>query len=136
MRKIFIGDQLRQLRKERGLKQRQLSELTDIRQGFISELEANLKEPGAGTIVALASTLGVTTDQLLTGTPAHIANPVRVFSKAGDKMLLVDSHDHWWTYSEGGLCRTQPIEELTEEPLYVGSLDHALKIMAEKNNKY
>lgn len=67
MQKYFIGDTLHSMRTERKLTQVSLARLSGLEQSFISALEANSKEPGAGTIVALCKALGVTPNDLLAG---------------------------------------------------------------------
>lgn len=63
--KVFIGETLIRLRKAQNLSQVELSGLTGLRQGFLSELESNKKEPGAGTLLKLSHVLGVSVDDLL-----------------------------------------------------------------------
>ena len=63
--KVFIGDTVKQLRQALNLSQADLSRLTGLRHGFISELEANKKEPGAGTLLKLSHALGASVDDLL-----------------------------------------------------------------------
>lgn len=63
--KVFIGDNLRRIRSEQNLSQADVSRLTGLRHGFISELESNKKEPCAGTLVKLSTVLGVSVDVLL-----------------------------------------------------------------------
>ena len=67
MQKYFIGNTLHSVRIERKLTQVSLARLSELEQSFISALEANRKEPGAGTIVALCKALGVTPNDLLAG---------------------------------------------------------------------
>jgi len=63
--KVFIGQALKRTRIERHLTQSDLSRLTGLGNGFISELEANKKEPCAATLVRLAQVLEISVDQLL-----------------------------------------------------------------------
>lgn len=63
--KIFIGDAMKRLRHAQHLSQADLARLTGLRQGFISELESNKKEPGASTLVKLSRALSVSVDEIL-----------------------------------------------------------------------
>lgn len=63
--KIFIGDVMKRLRQAQHLSQADLSRLTGIHQGFISELESNKKEPGASTLVKLSRAFSVSVDEIL-----------------------------------------------------------------------
>lgn len=65
MEKFFIGQELRALREERSLLKVELARLAGLGHGFLGELEADKKEPCAGTLRALAVALQVSADQLL-----------------------------------------------------------------------
>lgn len=65
MEKFFIGHQLRALREQRNLLKVELARLAGLGHGFLGELEADKKEPCAGTLRALALALQVSADQLL-----------------------------------------------------------------------
>ena len=75
------------MRIRKGLSQGTLARLSELDQGFISALEGNRKEPGAGTIMALCRALDVTPNELLMGSDnegvtSHTAERSRVFSGA------------------------------------------------------
>lgn len=73
--KVFIGETLIRLRKAKHLSQLDVARLTGLRQGFLSELESNKKEPGAGTLIKLSHVLGVSIDDLLqTNRDAYLKN--------------------------------------------------------------
>ena len=55
-----IGEQLRQLRVERGITQRQLAEQTQLSQQTISSIEVGRMEPSLATLDAICRCLGVT----------------------------------------------------------------------------
>jgi len=62
-----IGDNVRRLRRERGLTQEQLRDAAGVRQQFISELESGkAKNPAIRTIERLCAPLGVTMAELVT----------------------------------------------------------------------
>lgn len=65
MEKHFIGAAIRRLRLVRNLTQNGLARRCNLEQSYISALEANKKEPGAGTIMALCRALEVFPNELL-----------------------------------------------------------------------
>ena len=70
----MIGPRIAALRRERGLSQAELAERIQVSPSALGMYEQGRREPSADTLVALARTLGVTTDFLLTGrvaTPAE-----------------------------------------------------------------
>jgi len=62
-----IGERLRSLRKERGLKQVEIAEEVGITRAYLSGLETGAATPGHATFMALASFYGVSLDWLTTG---------------------------------------------------------------------
>ena len=58
MRKL-VGDNVCRIRKEKGLTQEQLSELSGLSQQYISDLERGKRNPTIVTIYELAQALGV-----------------------------------------------------------------------------
>ena len=63
---VDLGSRLREIRKRRGLTQKQLEELSGILQNTISRIEiGTIKVITTPTLVALARALSVTTDHLL-----------------------------------------------------------------------
>jgi len=58
---------LKELRKEKGLNQKQLAEIFNVKQNTISQWESGEREPDNDTLKALAKYFGVTTDYLLNG---------------------------------------------------------------------
>ena len=65
-----MGARIAALRKEAGLSQAELAEKLQISASAMGMYEQGRREPSAQMLVSLAQTLGVTTDYLLTGTPA------------------------------------------------------------------
>lgn len=65
-----IGERIKYLREARGLSQHELAVQTGLQRGNISHYERDKVKPSAEAIVQLASTLGVTSDWLLTGRQA------------------------------------------------------------------
>lgn len=64
---MTLGDRLRALRNEKGLKQPQLARLAKVGQSTISDLENNKKGTSADSLARIASVLGTTSDYLLRG---------------------------------------------------------------------
>lgn len=62
---IDIGKRIAALRRERGLSQDKLSELTDIHRVLIGKYETGKNEPSIQSLSRIADALGVTTDELL-----------------------------------------------------------------------
>lgn len=60
-----IGARVRRFRKERGLTQQALAELSDQEPSNISHIERGATKLGLPTIVSIANALGVTVDDLL-----------------------------------------------------------------------
>ena len=58
MRKL-VGDNVSRIRKEKGLTQEKLSELSGLSQQYISDLERGKRNPTIVTIYELAQALGV-----------------------------------------------------------------------------
>lgn len=60
-----IGDCIREARKNAGLNQEQLSELSRLNRVTIAKYESGKIEPGAQALTRIADALGVTVDELL-----------------------------------------------------------------------
>ena len=61
----LFGSTLRRVRREKGLSQEQLAELTGLSTNFVGEMERGLKAPGLTVIVRLARALDTTVQELL-----------------------------------------------------------------------
>ena len=68
----MIGPRIAALRRERGLSQSELARRIQVSPSALGMYEQGRREPSADTMVALADSLGVTTDFLLTG---RVASP-------------------------------------------------------------
>jgi transcriptional regulator with XRE-family HTH domain len=69
----LFGTSLREIRKQRGLSQERLAELTGLSTNYVGEMERGLKAPGLPVIVRLARALDVSVNDLLRGfTDANI----------------------------------------------------------------
>jgi transcriptional regulator with XRE-family HTH domain len=60
-----LGKRIRQLRKDRGLRQIDLAELAGINENYVSDLELGRKEVCLRTINALATAFGISVSELL-----------------------------------------------------------------------
>lgn len=61
----LFGVTLREIRREKGLSQERLAELTKLSTNYIGEMERGLKAPGLGVIVRLCRVLDVSVHDLL-----------------------------------------------------------------------
>jgi transcriptional regulator with XRE-family HTH domain len=64
---VYIGEQLRQLREERALRQDDLAKLARIGKNTVNRIEKNRTEPHMTTIRKLAAALGVDPAELVRG---------------------------------------------------------------------
>ena len=60
-----VGENIRRLRKERGLSQEELSEDSNITPGYLSDVENNKKSVSLETLVSIANALQVSPSELL-----------------------------------------------------------------------
>ena len=67
-----FGDRLRELRKERGLQQRELGERYKLSSSAIGSYERNLREPTLELLLSLAEFFGVSVDYLLCRTSERL----------------------------------------------------------------
>lgn len=71
MVKINIGDNLRQLRRQQGITQEQLAEMSDVSLNFVSKIERKEKQNiSVKTLLSLSSALNVDASALLKGSGA------------------------------------------------------------------
>lgn len=61
----LFGDALRRIRREKGLSQERVAELTGLSTNFIGEMERGLKAPGLAVVVRLSRALEVSVHDLL-----------------------------------------------------------------------
>ena len=65
---IKIGDRIKQLRQEKKISQKDMSEMLGLKTSTYSNYENNYREPGAEIIIKIAEALDVTIPYLLYGT--------------------------------------------------------------------
>ena len=84
-----IGERITELRKEKKITQKELSQMTNIAQSTISGWEKNLFEPTASAIKIVCVCLDVSADYLLgledeTGAKTYINNSFNNFTNTGN----------------------------------------------------
>ena len=67
-----FGDRLRELRRERGMQQRELGELYNLSSSAIGSYERNLREPTLELLLQLSEYFGVSVDYLLCRTEERL----------------------------------------------------------------
>ena len=67
-----FGDRLRELRRERGMQQRELGELYNLSSSAIGSYERNLREPTLELLLQLSEYFGVSMDYLLCRTEERL----------------------------------------------------------------
>ena len=67
----MLGTRIAALRREAGLSQAELAQRLQVSPSALGMYEPERREPSMQTLVKLSRELGVTTDYLLTGTPAE-----------------------------------------------------------------
>ena len=67
-----FGDRLRELRKERGMQQRELGEMYELSSSAIGSYERNLREPTLELLLQLSEYFGVSVDYLLCRTEERL----------------------------------------------------------------
>jgi len=87
---VAIGKKIRGYRKRRGLTQLELSEKADLSPSYLSYIETGVKNMSLETFVALANSLGVTADELLSD---NLENTLRLSSHEFTA-LLSDCSDY------------------------------------------
>ena len=87
---IMLGARIAALRREAGMNQAELARLLQISPSTVGMYEQGRREPSADTLVAIAHTLHVTVDYLLTGTVEETGDLERMLQNritAADRRL-------------------------------------------------
>lgn len=77
---VILGGRIRELRKDRGLSQERLAELSDVHRNFIGFIERGERNVGVRTIIALAQALQISPAALfetVSFVPVILADPDR-----------------------------------------------------------
>lgn len=61
----MFGENIKELRKERGMSQKELAEKVGVSQGAVFFWEKEINEPTAGYLIKLSKLFGVSVDELL-----------------------------------------------------------------------
>jgi transcriptional regulator with XRE-family HTH domain len=73
-----IGHELRRMRADAGLSQRQLTSIADLDQGYLSLVERGLREPSLSVLVALSTALGGSVSvRVHPGTGPRLRDPIQ-----------------------------------------------------------
>ena len=83
----MFGNNIKELRKEKGLTQMQLAEAVGVTQGAIYFWEKEINEPTVGYILKLADFFQVSVDDLL----SHTTPAVNDFTKSAKMMAIFGS---------------------------------------------
>lgn len=54
-----LGETIKSIRKQKGLKQNEFAQLCNITQAYLSQIENNLKEPNLSTLRVISNNLGI-----------------------------------------------------------------------------
>ena len=73
-----FGSRLRVLRRESGLSQEKLAEMTGLSANFVGEMERGLKAPGLVVILRLSRALGVSVADLLRDFTPDVVRKLRL----------------------------------------------------------
>ena len=98
-----FGDRLRELRKERGMQQRELGEMYDLSSSAIGSYERNLREPTLELLLRLSEYFGVSVDYLLCRTEERLT--ANAYKEKDAYELSEFMRDH--TITIGGVTVTE-----------------------------
>ena len=68
---IFLAPNLRRIRQQRGMTQQQLADAAHLPRATLASMERDGANPGLDRVVAVASALGVSLDELVSPPPEH-----------------------------------------------------------------
>lgn len=83
--KELIGRNIRKIRTQLGLKQKELASSLNISYGYLSEVESGKKSPGLEVVGNLLQKYNVNPSFLLTGEGAYFLTPGKEEDKTGDR---------------------------------------------------
>ena len=85
MKKLNIGNRLKQLRNEYGILQKDLAEQLNLSQQTISLYESNKRQPDYDTLRTIAEFFNVSTDYILGIT--NIREPINIITDTSDEYI-------------------------------------------------
>jgi transcriptional regulator with XRE-family HTH domain len=97
---MSLGQRIRELRGERGLRQRQLAEQAGLTPSMVSQIESERLTPSLHTLGKLASALGIPMAMLFDG---HRAGRIQVTRKRDYPRVSFDGADEQWAVLGTGL---------------------------------
>jgi len=88
-----VGDRIREIREEMGMKQDVLAERAGLSKGFLSDVENNKRNVGSQNLLKIANVLGASVDYLLRGetSDSGVAEPIVIpqeLSQAAEELEL------------------------------------------------
>ncbi len=86
MKKLNIGNRLKQLRNEYGILQKDLAEQLNLSQQTISLYESNKRQPDYDTLRTIAEFFNVSTDYILGIT--NIREPINIITDTSDEYII------------------------------------------------
>ena len=98
MKKLNIGNRLKQLRNEYGILQRDLAEQLNLSQQTISLYESNKRQPDYDTLRTIAEFFNVSTDYILGIT--NIREPINIITDTSDEYIVEEKFKIYNTSKE------------------------------------
>jgi len=92
LKRHYIADKIRELRKNKNLSLEELAKLTGFTKGYISRIENSLKPPPIYTLSRISTVLGVDVSDLLSNEPVRV-EPLEI--------VINRSHEHFITDGRG-----------------------------------
>lgn len=106
-----IGIRIRRFRKEMGLTQQQLAELSDLEPSNLSHIERGATKLSLPTIIKIANALGVTVDELLCD---NLYKSSDSFMKIASDILSDCSHEEMLFLTESMLSLKQNLRNFNQ----------------------
>jgi transcriptional regulator with XRE-family HTH domain len=85
---MTVGERISQLRKENNISQTQLAILMNVSRQAVSKWENDVSCPDIALLPKLSKILGVTTDELLTGSTAKVSMMPEAQRKSLDELIM------------------------------------------------
>ncbi|HEO0676072.1 TPA: helix-turn-helix domain-containing protein [Streptococcus agalactiae] len=128
---LYIGSKIKELRKNKGLTQKELATLVNMGDTTIANYEKGFRTPKKNTLFKLANALSVTIDELFPPISKEIKEnivhlqPKSKTTEINNKVALLDEelkeprHSDWISYGESLLSEQNTVEnskDIVEEP--------------------